>query len=76
MVSAWLEPPTCVSKPDQVSDVSIRLSSIPALWLVARLLAVPGAPEIAEQRRAHVLAKAKEQGHVRKLKRSRWLTGI
>jgi len=63
-------------QPDQVSDLSIRLGSIPALWLVARLLVVPVAPEIAEQRRAHLLAKAKEQGHVRKPKRSRWLTGI
>lgn len=63
-------------QPDQVSDLSIRLGSIPALWLAARLLAVPVAPQIAEQRRAHLLAKAKEQGHVRKPKRSRWLTGI
>src|SRR5215467_7865841 len=47
-----------------VIDLSVRLGSIPALWLPARLLAVPVPPEIADQRRAHLLAKAKQQGHI------------
>lgn len=48
----------------QLIDRSVRLGSIPALWLPARLLALPVAPEVAEQRRAHLLEKAKKQGHV------------
>lgn len=48
----------------KVIDLSVRLGSIPALWLTARLLAVPVAPEIAEQRRTHLREKAKSQGHV------------
>ena len=48
----------------KVIDLSVRLGSIPALWLTARLLALPVSPEVAEQRRAHVREKAKKQGHV------------
>jgi Transposase DDE domain len=48
----------------KIMDVSVRLGSIPALWLPARLLALPVAPQVAEQRRAHLLEKAKNQGHV------------
>ncbi len=48
----------------KVIDLSVRLGSIPALWLPARLLALPVSPEIAEQRRAHLLEKARNQGHV------------
>lgn len=48
----------------KVIDLSVRLGSIPALWLTARLLALPVSPEIAEQRRAHVREKAKSQGHL------------
>lgn len=51
-------------QPGQIMDLSIRLGSIPALWLAARLLALPVAPEIAEQRREHLRAKAKAKGHV------------
>jgi hypothetical protein len=47
----------------RVIDLSVRLGSIPDLWLPARLLALPVAPEVAEQRRAHLLEKAKNQGH-------------
>jgi len=45
----------------KVIDLSVRLGSIPALWLPARLLALPVSPEIAEQRRAHLREKAKSQ---------------
>jgi Transposase DDE domain len=48
----------------KVIDLSVRLGSIPALWLTARLLALPVSPEIAEQRRTHVREKAKRQGHI------------
>jgi hypothetical protein len=48
----------------KVIDLCVRLGSIPALWLPARLLALPVAPEVAEQRRVHLLEKAKNQGHV------------
>ena len=48
----------------KVIDLSVRLGSIPALWLPARLLALPVSPEIAEQRRAHLLEKARNKGHV------------
>lgn len=48
----------------QIIDLSVRLGSIPALWLTARLLALPVSPQIAEQRRAHLVEKAKNQGHV------------
>lgn len=48
----------------KVIDLSVRLGSIPALWLTARLLALPVSPEIAEQRRAHVREMAKSHGHV------------
>jgi hypothetical protein len=41
-----------------------RLGSIPALWLPARLLALPVAPEVVEQRRVHLVEKAEHQGHV------------
>lgn len=51
-------------QPGQISDLSIRLGSKPALWLQARLLALPVAPEIAEQRRAHIRARASARGHV------------
>ncbi|GLV58205.1 hypothetical protein KDH_50380 [Dictyobacter sp. S3.2.2.5] len=47
----------------KVIDLSVRLGSIPALWLPARLLALPVAPEVAEQRRAHLVEKAKNRGH-------------
>ncbi|GHO48732.1 hypothetical protein KSX_68950 [Ktedonospora formicarum] len=47
-----------------VIDLSIRLGSIPALWLPARLLALPVSPEVAEQRRAHLREKARKKGHV------------
>ena len=48
----------------KVIDLSVRLGSIPALWLTARLLALPVSSEIAEQRRAHLREKAKSQGHL------------
>lgn len=48
----------------KVIDLPVRLGSIPALWLSARLLALPVSAEIAEQRRVHLLEKAKNQGHV------------
>lgn len=48
----------------QIIDLPVRLGSVPALWLAARLLALPVSPEVAEQRRAHLREKAKNQGHV------------
>jgi len=48
----------------KVIDLSVRLGSIPTLWLPARLIALPVAPEVAAQRRAHLREKAKNQGHV------------
>jgi len=47
----------------KVIDLSVRLGSIPALWLPARRLSLPVAPEVAEQRRVHLVEKAKHQGH-------------
>lgn len=48
----------------QVIDLPVRLGSIPALWLPARLIALPVAPAVAQARREHLEAKAKRQGHV------------
>lgn len=50
--------------PGQIIDLSIRLGSIPALWLAARLLALPVSPEVAQQRRAHLREKAKKKGRL------------
>jgi len=64
MVNAWRLPPTDAEQTGQIIDLSVRLGSSPALWLTARLLALPVSPQIAEQRRAHLLEKARDQGHV------------
>ena len=64
MVNAWRLPPTDAEQTGQIIDLSVCLGSSPALWLTSRLLALPVSPQIAEQRRAHLLEKARDQGHV------------